>query len=533
MKKEEAIEKSKEKHGDKYDYHLLPDNVLSSDTVDLICNEKYPWGEPHGIFHVNLGKHLYRGDGCTKCSGRYKRTKEDFDKEATYIHKGLYTYYDFIWNGVKGIGMIHCTKHNLDFPMSALHHLQGQGCPKCRYEKASASKTKSQEHFLQELKDIYGDLYDTSKVVYKDNKTDVCLICKEHGEFWRTPNALLSGHSCQTCGLLHSIESHTYTNEKFIDLANIKFNYEYDYSETDVRHRDELGRVCIICHKHGRFWKKPSNHLFGQGCPKCSSFRSKGEREVENFVKSLGFLVETTNRKILSGEEIDIYLPSKKIAIEYNGLRWHSEKFKGKNYHLNKTKKCNEQGINLIHIFEDEWANKKEIIKSYIKSILGVFETQIDSNQCTIKEVTTDVAKKFINQNNIEEYKNSTLRLGLYNNDELISIMTFKRSKTDGVYKLLQYTNKLNTDVVNGSDTILIYFIEKYKHKTIFVDVDRRYNNGFIYEKCGFVECGEKQPKCFYISNSYTRSTKKINNCDKIYDCGYIIYKKSGTEKNV
>lgn len=240
MTKDELISKYREKYNKLYDYSLVPDNVTYNTKIILKCSKMHPWGEPHGRFTVQVGKHLLRGDGCTKCSGKYKRTKEDFVKEATFIHKGLYSYDDFVWRGTDKNGIIHCTRHNLDFEMTPNHHLCGQGCPKCRYEKTSKTKTKSQEQFVQELKEIYGDLYGISQVVYKDNKTDVCLICKEHGKFWRTPNALLRGHSCQTCGILHSIESRTYTNEKFIELANVKFNYEYDYSETDVRRHKRI-----------------------------------------------------------------------------------------------------------------------------------------------------------------------------------------------------------------------------------------------------------------------------------------------------
>ena len=142
MTKEEFLIRANEKHNNKYDYSLVPDNLTYSSKIEVICNEKFPWGEPHGKFVVQVGKHLSRGDGCSKCSGTYKRSKEEFVRAATYIHKGLYTYDDFVMVNGKTKGKIHCTKHNIDFEMTPDHHLQGQGCPKCRYEKASKAKTK-------------------------------------------------------------------------------------------------------------------------------------------------------------------------------------------------------------------------------------------------------------------------------------------------------------------------------------------------------------------------------------------------------
>ena len=96
--------------------------------------------------------------------------------------------------------------------------------------------------------------------------------------------------------------------------------------------------------------------------------QSLDENEIYHFIKDELCITDALQRvrNIIHPYELDIYIPSKKIAIEYNGLIWHSEKFKGKvfNYHLNKTENCEKIGIRLIHIFEDEWNEKKEIIKS-------------------------------------------------------------------------------------------------------------------------------------------------------------------------
>lgn len=405
--------------------------------------------------------------------------------------------------------------------MTPNHHLHGQGCPKCRYEKTSKTKTKEQSVFIEQAKKIYGNFYDYSETVYVNDKTIIDIICPIHGNFSKTPNTFLHGHDCQECSKLRRLQKRTYTTEKFIEKAQEKHNNFYSYGNTKYK-KGEL-EVIVTCPIHGDFNIIARNHLFGQGCKKCNSFRSKGEREVEEFVKSLGFEVETTNRKILNGEEIDIYIPSKNVAIEYNGLRWHSEEFKGKNYHLNKTIQCQKQGIQLIHIFEDEWKNKCEIVKSYIKSILGINEINLTSDGYTIQYISTKETKQFIKTNCLEEYHNSSIKIGVIQKEQLISIMTFKKVNNGNAYQIVQYCNKKNYNITNSIKIILDYFINTYKPSVLTVNVDRRYNNGKLYEEFGFIKVGETKLLCYYIQD-YQRTVKFVQNALKIYDCGKICY---------
>ena len=94
---------------------------------------------------------------------------------------------------------------------------------------------------------------------------------------------------------------------------------------------------------------------------------SYSEKELSDFVKSLGVEIIENDRTIISPKELDIYIPSKKLAIEFDGLYYHSELFVNKNYHLDKTNECNKKGIDLIHVYEDDWVEHKESVKSMIK----------------------------------------------------------------------------------------------------------------------------------------------------------------------
>jgi hypothetical protein len=157
---------------------------------------------------------------------------------------------------------------------------------------------------------------------------------------------------------------------------NKKHNNFYNYNETIFNSKQ---KIKIKCPKHGDFIQRVDMHLFGSGCPQCAFElqTSKAELEIIDFIKELGINnIEQSNRKILNGLELDIYLPDYNFAIEYNGNYWHTEEFKEDNHHFQKTNECINKGIKLIHIFEDEWLLKKEIVKSRIRNLLNKIEKE-------------------------------------------------------------------------------------------------------------------------------------------------------------
>ena len=206
---------------------------------------------------------------------------------------------------------------------------------------------------------------------------------------------------------------------------------------------------------------------------------------------------ELHNRDILNGREIDIYIPSLKLGIEYDGLRWHSEIFnKDTNYHLSKTEECERQGIRLIHIFEDEWQYKRDIVKSRLLNLIGKTPNKIYARKCTIKEVDSHTASKFLDENHIQGKCNSSYRYGLYYNDELVSIMTFGKLRKnlgstdkDGYYELLRFCNKSNTAVIGGASKLFKHFLKEKKPTNVISYADRRWSNGKKKKKLGWHCC--------------------------------------------
>jgi hypothetical protein len=183
--------------------------------------------------------------------------------------------------------------------------------------------------------------------------------------------------------------------------------------------------------------------------------------------------------------------------------------YKDKNYHLNKTVECEKKGIQLIHIFEDEWLYKQDIVKSRVKNILGLTENRIYARKCVIKEVSSKESKEFLNKNHIQgSINNSNVRIGLYYNNELVSLMTFGSLRksmgsvsVDGSYELYRFCNKLDSSVIGGADKLLKYFIKVYQPNKVISYADRRWSQGDLYEKLGFKFIANSKPNYFYVLN--------------------------------
>ncbi len=201
--------------------------------------------------------------------------------------------------------------------------------------------------------------------------------------------------------------------------------------------------------------------------------------------------MEFNNREILNGKELDIYIPSKNVAIEFNGLYWHSDKQKPFDYHKIKTELCNQKGIRLIHIFEDEWQNNKDIIKSIIKSSLGIYDRKIYARKCEIKELNNKEYKDFLVKNHIQGQINSSLKVGLFYKNELVQVAGFGKSRfKSNELELHRMCTLLNTQVIGGFSKLCKYlnqpfisYIDKSKFNDLYEKKSSLFTNKDIQTK--------------------------------------------------
>ena len=242
-------------------------------------------------------------------------------------------------------------------------------------------------------------------------------------------------------------------------------------------------------------------------CLKCfpKHGSSIAEKEVLDFVKSIynGRIIENNQTVLENRLELDIYIPDKKVAIEFDGLYWHSEENgKDASYHLNKTVECEKNGIRLIHIFEDEWNEKREIVKDRIKSILGVGQKRIFARKCSIMQLDSKTANEFLEANHLQGRDCSLFRYGLYYGGELVAVMTFGKPRFDNDhdYELIRFASHNGYCIAGGASRLLRHFRDSHDG-SIVTYADRRYSDGTFYAKLGFALKGVSQPNYWYVKN--------------------------------
>ena len=288
------------------------------------------------------------------------------------------------------------------------------------------------------------------------------------------------------------------TTKQFIEKAISIHGDKYDYSLVDYKNAHT--KVKITCPVHGIFEQQPYSHLSGKGCSKCVSSISRQEIEVQEYLKH-HVDIKTNDRSIIKPLELDIVIPEKTIAIEYNGLYWHSElNGKDRKYHLNKYKACKEQGYRLIQIWENEWLFKKDIVKSILLNAIGIHKRVIHGRKCVIKDVTPKEARVMYDNNHIQGFKGGQHK-GLYYNDELVSLMTIDKRNELQRFVNLKYTK------VHGSFSKLLKAFVTSGYSDIYTFADLRYFTGNVYENNGFKYMYTTNPNYYYFKqlNVYNR----------------------------
>lgn len=254
-------------------------------------------------------------------------------------------------------------------------------------------------------------------------------------------------------------------------------------------------------------FRKSNNSNICLNCNPTLSGKSRRELEVYDFIKEVYSGEILTNLKGVITGELDIFVPSLNLAFEFNGLYWHSDLYKDKLYHINKTKECIDKGIKLFHIWEDDWDFKKDIIKSMIMNRIGKSE-RIFARKCSIRIVDNNIASVFLEKNHIQGFVGSKVRIGLFLGEELVSLMTFgslrrslgNKSELNN-WELLRFCNKLGTTVVGGFSRLFKYFIKSYSPEKVISYSDSSRSNGDMYNQLGFYLEGETVPNYYWIIN--------------------------------
>lgn len=345
-----------------------------------------------------------------------------------------------------------------------------------------------------------------------------------------------------------SEESKIRKTQKLIEKYKDKGDFNLEKSTVK-----DLYHICKTCGNeeliskdllYGRF---KYDNVFCLKCnPLGSSTTSQSHKNLIMFLEKSGIKnIVSNNKKILKKwKEIDIYLPDHNLAIEYDGIYWHNDKLMPKEQHIEKTVECNEKGIKLIHIFENEWMFKENIVKSKLLDMLNISPNIINGDLCEIKNVSSEESNNFLNENHIQGEVKSNHNVGLYYNNKLVSLMVFNKNT------LLRYCNILNTNVINSFKTIINHFITNFNVKEIKYNADIRWygnnpNNvilvdlGFSYIKTTKINywysknyilhhrsdfTKEKLIKQGFDENKSVKDIMEERKYHTIWDCGEMIF---------
>lgn len=494
QRRAEFIRKAKEKHGDRYDYSRLV--FLQDAKVTITCRE-------HGEFIQTTTNHVRNGSGCPKCWSKRrtqaKVSRESFIEKAMEVHDDRYDYSRVAFEKMHTPVKIICSDHG-EFHQKPILHVKGQGCPQC-----APNRKLTTSSFIEKAKTIHGDRYGYDSLVYINQKHPVRITCPDHGPFEQNPNDHLLGSGCSKCSYEKRAVGRLLSLESFIAQAQVVHENRYDYTKAVYRGMDR--KLDIICSKHGVFRQTPGNHLSDHGCPRCGKSISQPEIDLKEFLESLGASVIHRDRSILKGKELDLYLPDHRLALEYCGLRWHSEEFgRTKNAHLNKHLSCEQEGIRLITIFEDEWLERPDQIKATLRHFLGRSKPGVYARKVKIKEITWSEAKPFLARHHLLGSGTSgRYRIGAYYGDQLIGVMTFgspsdERGRND-IVEMKRFVSDGRNHPGLGSK-MFKWAIREYKFDHVMAFVDRRWFTGSFKSISGFVQTGQSLPTLFWTKQN-------------------------------
>jgi len=211
---------------------------------------------------------------------------------------------------------------------------------------------------------------------------------------------------------------------------------------------------------------------------------SSGEKQIVNFIsKHYDGKIITNDRTLIYPKEIDIYLPELNIAFEYDGLYWHSElSGTSKQYHKNKTTDMANIGIQLYHIFENEWMLKRQLVENKILHLIGCSKQKIYARKCSIVELTNKQANKFIEQYHIQgKVNNSHFNCGLLHNDELVAVCSVGKSRFNSQYEYELMRMCSSVSVVGGMGKLISHVKNTLTSGTMVSYCDRRWGTGQSY----------------------------------------------------
>lgn len=370
-------------------------------------------------------------------------------------------------------------------------------------DKEKAKNAAAMSSVTKKRKFAAGELTIWNKGETKETNSIVAQAAEKISKRYDLPNA---GNRIKLDDLQKRIQAHS---SKFELLSSL--------SEYKTRRIERLKFRCIQCNSI----QIKSLAMLEETpvCFKCHPKESKGQLEIYEFVKSLSPDAILSDRNAISPKELDIYVPSKKFGIEYDGLYWHSELFLDENYAINKSNAVLEKDITLLRVFEDEWKNKRPLIESMIKHRLGLVNKVIGARKCVIAELTTKERKEFMDRCHIDGDTRSKIAFGLFYEGILVSAISLRKpfhKKYSDVMEVARFCSDPEVSVPGALSRLSKHTIDWAKYfgfRALMTYVDRRIGNAKGYQFAKFDVIRETKARFWWTDfvNRYDRFSFKAD----------------------
>jgi len=310
----------------------------------------------------------------------------------------------------------------------------------------------------------------------------------------------------------------TQTHKRWIDLyQTVTILDRISDSSVSVSRPSACDRIKFQCNKCNIIDTLPSETFkfrfreYGTACTTCADIkrcRSKTEQEIANYIQQLGVSIKQNDRSLITPQELDIVCFDQNIAIEYCGLYWHSDlNGKDKKYHITKQQRCEAVNFRLVTIFEDEWINKSDIVKSRLRNIFRGNTTKYMARKLNLKKISNKVANKFCNQHHIQGAGRTDHAWGLFDTDILVAVMTFANinvakggKSSPDIWELNRFCVVSNTTVIGGASKMFSAALTELDPRSVISYSDLRWNTGKLYQQLGFNYQHHTPPNYWYIN---------------------------------
>ena len=495
----EFIARSRSVHGSFYDYSA---SDYRGATVKLCIS-----CPKHGRFNQTPDAH-FAGKGCPACRPakaaftRALKTPE-FVKKARAVHGTLYDYSKSDCLGVFQKVEIICPIHGSFWQTPQVHAAMGCGCPLCSRLKRGVRCRNTLEDFVSKAQMVHGQgLYVYDKVSYKGAFVPVELICPAHGSFFQQPTSHLMGHGCPECYRERAGDTQTHTQESFTAKASQAQPAERKFSYDLTGYRNQQSAITVVCPVHGPFKQMAKRHLQGAGCPRCATISSVEETKLYNWIKSLcpDAVAHATG---IGRFKLDVLVPSVKLAIEYNGMYWHScdpLRHEDALRDYRKWEMCKAAGYSLFFVWENDWKTRKPVIEHWLRHKLGKAPRICGARQTLTGMPSNQEAAQFYDQYHLQGAPASCVEhFGLKWNDRWVAMASFSKSPERRIYlpESEYYFARLAFagSIPGGASKLFKFSVEQLKASKVYAHSDNSYADGDVKALLGFEVVGALPPR--------------------------------------